>query len=350
MKKPAFSPQISVCIPVYETERYLAQCLRSVFAQDFDSFEIVVVSDASPGRDEKGRAAKKIVRLAEKEGNKFRKASNLLPVKVIFEEHQENRGILEVRRTLIYESHGEYVFHLDSDDEIVPNALSSLWKNVFSTAPTGSATTNTEVPSQDNKIDIVHGSFVSGWYDKKGNFVPTEQTKCGAITSGKVQGRNIFQKWTSAEISGNVCGKLIRRNLFEKAFEKIPYTECNMADDFLIFFFISQFAESYIGLEEKIYRYRINSGMSSGRKIKTLRQWQLICSAASVFTVISQSMEEFKSISEEEINSIRAQAGFYLRNSLCQMNETVIPELKDSAYEMLCDYWGKNAVERMRKN
>ena len=43
------TPDISVCIPVYETEEYLEQCLRSVILQDFDSFEIVIVSDASRG-------------------------------------------------------------------------------------------------------------------------------------------------------------------------------------------------------------------------------------------------------------------------------------------------------------
>ena len=48
------APLISVCIPVYNTEAYLAQCLRSVIAQDFAEFEIVVVNDASCGTDERG--------------------------------------------------------------------------------------------------------------------------------------------------------------------------------------------------------------------------------------------------------------------------------------------------------
>lgn len=332
------APLISICIPAFETETYLEQCLHSAFAQNFDSFEILVVSDASSGRDEKGRSAKKIVRTADKEGKKFRKKKSLANVELRFIEHSENRGILEVRRTLTYEARGEFIFFLDSDDELIPDALSTLW--------------GAEV---QQAYDIVHGNFVSGWYNEDGSFIASECTKCGAIFYGEVKEHDIFHKWISGEISGNVCGKLIRRNLLVFAFDNIPYTECNMADDFLIFFFVSQLARTYLGVEEKIYRYRISSGMSSARKIDSLRKWQLVCSAASVFTIISQitygneisSQHLNDAITDEEIILLRKQAGLYLKTSLAQMEQTVIPELKEQALEMLCDYWGKEAVEKV---
>ena len=102
-------PLISVCIPVYNTELFLLQCLRSVINQDFADFEIIIVSDSSRGKDAQGRSAKKIVRLAQKECNSFRKSKNLSKVKIRFIEHRQNRGILEVRRTLCYEARGEYI-------------------------------------------------------------------------------------------------------------------------------------------------------------------------------------------------------------------------------------------------
>ena len=55
MKKP----KVSVCIPVYGTEKVLRKCLDSVAMQDFAEKEIVVVSDASCGVNEKGEDAKK---------------------------------------------------------------------------------------------------------------------------------------------------------------------------------------------------------------------------------------------------------------------------------------------------
>lgn len=340
MKNFAPPPLVSVCIPIYNTESFLAQCLYSVFKQTFDSFEIVIVSDASNGRDEKGLSAKKIVKRAVKQGNEWRKKNKLSAVAVNYSEHSENRGILEVRRTLTYEARGEYCFHLDSDDELTPDALSLLW----------------QANEQQYPFDIVHGSFVSGWYNENGEFITTEKTKCGAIYLGRAEGHEVFHKWLNHEISGNVCGKLIRRELFIKAYENIPYSKCNMADDFLIFFFISLFAKSYIGLENKIYRYRINSGMSSQRKIDSLEKWELICSASSVFTVIWQWILDFeeksssKILSDEEMSLLREQGRNYLIMSIHQLKERVIPSIQDSVYSMLCDYWGRNLVQKINNN
>lgn len=333
MKRCSDLPLISVCIPVYNTEEYLAQCLKSVFAQDFDSFEIVIVSDASPGRDSKGWKAKKIIRHAQKEGNVWRRKQGLSAIKVNYSEHSENRGILEVRRTLTYEAKGRYCLHLDSDDQLIPDALSLLWK------------ANTEA----GPFDIIHGSFNSGSYDKDGTFLSTDETKCGAITYGKVENHEIFHKWLFHEISGNVCAKLIHRELFIRAYENIPYCECNLADDFLIFFFVSLFAKSYIGLENKIYLYRIDSGMTSNCKIDSLNRWKLVSSASGVFTVISEWIKDkpsdCQSIISEEMSKLREQGRHYLLSSLIQLKDLVIPELQGQAYEMLCDYWGKELVE-----
>lgn len=43
-------PEVSVCVPAYQAERYLAETLRSVFAQTFRDFELVVVDNASTDR------------------------------------------------------------------------------------------------------------------------------------------------------------------------------------------------------------------------------------------------------------------------------------------------------------
>ena len=333
MKRKSDLPLISVCIPVYNTEKYLAQCLKSVFVQDFDSYEIVIVSDASKGRNEQGWKAKKIIHKAQKDGNAWRRKNGFSAIKFNFSEHSENRGILEVRRTLTYEAKGEYCFHLDSDDVLTPDALSLLWK------------TNAE----QGPFDIVHGSFNSGWFDKSGNFISTDETKCGAITYGKVENHDIFHKWLEHGISGNVCAKLIRRELFIRAYDNIPYSECNLADDFLIFFFVALFAKSYIGLENKIYLYRVNSGMTSERKVDSLERWKLVCSSSSVFAVISEWIKENNSaageITAEEMEKIREQGRNYLMMCRTEMERIVIPELQGQAYEMLCEYWGKDLVE-----
>ncbi|MBR1639190.1 MAG: glycosyltransferase family 2 protein [Treponema sp.] len=330
MKKK--KPLISVCIPLYETEHFLAQCLYSVAVQDFDDFEVVIVSDASRGRDEKGRSAKKIVRLVQKEGNRLRKKQGLSPVDFRFIEHSENRGLIEVRRTLCFQARAAYMTQLDSDDQMEEGALSAL----YNTALLGD-------------YDIVHGTSRAGTFLSDNSFVPAKENRYGKIFYGEIYGREVFRRWLiDGAFTANTWGKLIKRELWLQAFENIPYTECNMADDVLLFFFLSQYAKSYRGIEARVYRYRVNSGMSSGRKIDSLHKWKMICTAASVFTVISQWCEAHKTeIQPDELNYLRKMTSYYLGNNINQMHETVIPELQPAAREMLCEYWGESFVEHM---
>lgn len=330
MKKT--TPKISVCIPVYSTEPFLVQCLRSVIAQDFPDFEVVIVSDASRGKDEKGRSAKKIIKLAQKECDRLRKEKNLPRVLLRFIEHKENRGLIEVRRTLCLEAKGFYMTQLDSDDEMAEGALTALY----------------EVACQSG-ADIVHGTSTAGTFDEQGNFTPTKENRYGKIFYGKIEGRDVFRRWLlNGDFTANTWGKLIKRDLWIRGYENIPYTECNMADDVLLFFFLAQYAKSYIGIEAKVYRYRVNTGMTSHRKIDTIQKWKMICSTASVFTIISQCVEEF--CQPDEIEKIRGMTRYYLANNIKQMREVVVPELKEKARALLCEYWGAGFVEKMEKS
>ena len=333
------TPVISLCIPVYNTEPFLMLCLRSVFVQDFDDFEIIVVSDASPGKDEQGRSAKKIIRLAQKECAAYRKQNGLSKIKIRFIENRENRGILEVRRTLCYEALGEYICFVDSDDELEQGAIMSL-SGPFDRL-------------RDRGADIIQGKSTSGTFDENGNFIPSKINRYNSITIGELSGHAIFHEWvTFGNVSGVLWGKLIKRKLLLNAFEKIPYTECNMAEDYLIFFFVTLTAKTYIGIDSNVYRYRMTSGVSSSRIIDTLRKWKMICSTASVFTVISVWIEEHKSefqITDEELIHIKRRTLYYLANNLKQMKQTVVPELQPAARQLLCDYWGEHFVETVEE-
>ena len=167
------------------------------------------------------------------------------------------------------------------------------------------------------------------------------------------------QSWFSGLLIGHLCGKLIAKSVYEKAFEQIPYTECNMADDLLIFFFVSMNASRYVGIENKIYRYRINSGMSSQRKIDTLKKWKMICTSSSVFSIISvwlkengfigrHSEESEESLfSVEDLDHLGRVTLSYLSSNIHQLYDSVIPELQNEAKQMLYDYWGEGFVKKV---
>ncbi len=326
------APLISVCIPLFETESFLNQCLMSVLLQDFDDFEVVIVNDNSRGKDDKGHKAKKIVSIAQKEAAKKRKAFGLNSVPVKYIEHHENRGLVEVRRTLVYEARGEYITMVDSDDVMEQGALKA-----FAAKLAGQ--------------DIIHGTSRAGYFDSDGNFTPAKQNRYGAIFYGLIEGHDIFHRWlVKQEFTANTWGKLIRRDLFVKAYENIPYTECNMGEDLLLFFYISLYAKTYLGISDKVYRYRIDAGMTSKRKIDSLQRWKMVCSASSVFAILSTWIKEdsdSEKLLEEEVDRLRKLTTYYLENNLRQLKEAVVSELQDEARQMLCDYWGQEFVEKV---
>ena len=214
MKKP----KVSVCIPVYGTEKVLRKCLDSVAMQDFAEKEIVVVSDASCGVNEKGEDAKKIVK-------KFAKETK---VPVVFKEHLNNLGILETRRDLLSFSSGDFIFYIDSDDYLEGSkAISFLYNE-----------------AQRTNADIVNSTAIAVTENPEKNSAQQEhlQKKIGKITLGELSGSQISEDcFVNCKHCGFLWGKLIKRSLMEKAFSFIPFTECTMAEDLCLYFFLSIF-------------------------------------------------------------------------------------------------------------
>ncbi len=100
---------LSFIIPCYKVEKYIQRCLDSVYACDLDEeqYEVLCVNDASPDN------VQGILESVQK------KHPNLRIVV-----HEENKGLGGARNTGIREARGEYLWFVDSDDEIIGNGLS----------------------------------------------------------------------------------------------------------------------------------------------------------------------------------------------------------------------------------
>lgn len=312
--------QISVCIPVYNTEKYLERCLQSVAEQNFESLEIVLVDDCSPGQTEEGLNCKKIVK------NFSRK--NKIPVNYI--RNSNNLGILETRRIAIINAKGKYVFFVDSDDVLFENSLSTLYQTAIS-----------------EDADIVQGN-VENYNLKNNQFVPSNIKKCTAIYIGELLDHDIFTKtFIEEKTSSIICAKLYKREVLITAFESIPFVYCNLAESYLFFFFIVLNSHKFIGINTPVYKYIINTGLTSGKKIDTLDKCKSICSSASVFTVIFDFLEKNNhtiKLNEEEITKIGEKLLILAKQSIDQVEKNIIPELKEQAQEILLNYWGENII------
>lgn len=123
-KESKTTPKISVIIPMYNTSKYLQNCLYSVVNQTYKNLEIILVNDGSTDN------SKTIVKkYAEKDPR----------IKII---NQKNQGLSVARNTGIEKSTGTYITFVDSDDEIDLDMIEKMLTTI-----------------QANKTDIAVCSF-----------------------------------------------------------------------------------------------------------------------------------------------------------------------------------------------
>lgn len=99
---------VSVIIPIYNTEKYLRQCVNSVLAQTYSDLEIILVNDGSP--DKCGDIC-----------NEYAATDSRIVVV-----HKENGGLSDARNAGLDVATGEYIYFLDSDDYIETDAIERL--------------------------------------------------------------------------------------------------------------------------------------------------------------------------------------------------------------------------------
>lgn len=102
---PQVKDLVSVVLPIYNVEKYLAKCLESVTEQTYRELEIICINDGSPDGSEN------IVRSFMEKDERIRLIN------------QKNQGLSGARNTGIENASGEYIMFLDSDDWINPETI-----------------------------------------------------------------------------------------------------------------------------------------------------------------------------------------------------------------------------------
>lgn len=97
------APLISVVVPVYNTLKFLHECLESIQNQTLQQLEVILVDDGST--DKSGDICDEY----------SQKDSRFLVI------HQKNRGLSAARNVAIEKACGKYILFVDSDDHIMPN-------------------------------------------------------------------------------------------------------------------------------------------------------------------------------------------------------------------------------------
>lgn len=104
------TPILSIIVPVYKVEQYLAECIESILAQTLTDWELILVDDGSP--DGSGAICD---RYAAHDGR----------IKVI---HRPNGGVSAARNDALNIARGRYITFVDGDDYL--GSISTYEENV----------------------------------------------------------------------------------------------------------------------------------------------------------------------------------------------------------------------------
>lgn len=134
-------PAVSVVIPLFNTEKYIARCLESILNQTFQDFEVIVVDDGSSDSS---------CAVVESYREKFGGRMTLLKL-------EKNTGCegSAPRNVGFKQARGEYVFFVDADDFIVETALEILHAAATQSAADVVYTSHYYFHSEDGKLQEV---------------------------------------------------------------------------------------------------------------------------------------------------------------------------------------------------
>ena len=113
----AKGPVISIIVPVYQVEKYVGRCISSLLSQKFTDFEIICVDDGTKDR------SCEIIEEFAKQDNRIR----------LF--HKSNGGLSSARNEGLKYAEGEYVWYVDSDDFVKPEACSVIYREILEHRP-----------------------------------------------------------------------------------------------------------------------------------------------------------------------------------------------------------------------
>lgn len=239
--------KVSIVIPVYNVVSYIIECLESVRNQSYQNLEIILVDDC--GTDDS-------MIIAEAYLERYAFAD----VKIV--RHSHNRGLSAARNTGLEAATGDYVYFLDSDDEITSNCIAVMTESI-----------------QKFHYDFVIANYEVVGSDKK---YPALTLPSGALYSNK----EILRSYAAGRWYMMAWNKLCNRKFLLD--NKLFFEEGLLHEDVVWSFKLACKAQSMYIIQMSTYRYRIRTAsiMTNTSIEKDVNQY------TNVFQVITKFVVE----------------------------------------------------------
>ncbi|MDD6193887.1 MAG: glycosyltransferase [Lachnospiraceae bacterium] len=267
---------ISVIIPVYNIEDYIAECIESVLRQSFSNIEIILVDDCSTDRS--GRICDEY-------------ATNDHRIKVIH--HRKNAGLTRVRKTGVMNATGKYIGFVDGDDWIEPD----MYKRLYTYLVENNAEIAT-VASDRNYLwgksqDVLKDTLPEGLYE-------VNDIKNGLLLHLFPNNYNHDEQ----RLNGSLCFKLIERRIISEVINKIDENISGRLDDTVVTTGCVVNADYVYISHDVLYHHRERAGSYTYSKDRrgmmqialTYDSFKRVFSKSVHYELILQKLEEFLSV------------------------------------------------------
>jgi len=210
--------KVSVIVPLYNKEQYFERCFNSVVKQDRKDIECIIVEDCST--DNSLKLANRLIESYT--GN----------IRFLLIQHEQNGGLSIARNTGINNSNGEYLYFLDSDDEITDNCIDSLM--ILANKYPG--------------VDIVQGNIFQ--YPRVENDCYELKGVLPEFIKGNSEIREYYYK-RYKRLPVNACNKLIKKKFITQ--NDLYYKERLVHEDYHWLFFAIKKLETFAFTDEYCY-------------------------------------------------------------------------------------------------
>lgn len=212
--KTMSNPLVSIIIPVYGVEKYIARCAKSVLEQTYDNIEIIFVNDCT--KDKSIEALQETIKQYPKRTDAVRIVN-----------HAHNQGLAAARNTGVAAAKGEWLMHVDSDDYIETNTVEECIKKA----------------NEDNADYVVFG-MMQEFKNKTHEMMPPH------VSSKDEYMKLIIRK----DVPSRVWGGLIKASLYkDNNIRAIPGV--NFAEDYSVSPRLYYYAKKISFLYKPLYHY-----------------------------------------------------------------------------------------------
>lgn len=267
------SPLISVIVPVYNTEKYLDQCIQSVLAQTYTNWELLLIDDGST--DSSGAICDKYAA----QDNRIR----------VF--HKENGGVSSARNLGLDNAQGEWISFIDADDTVETRYIEHLVSHV------------------KGNIDLVICS--ANIKSSNTSFQFTVEPMCfSSLNLNLALVKNDLHAMTAP------WSKLFRHKLIKQS--AIYFQEdVHLGEDAIFLFQYIQQAEFIVITSERLYNYAFEN---AGSLTKQVHAFQSEYKGYSMIKSVIDGVQRRGNITiKEAVDKLNWMIGFYTRRVINAM-------------------------------